>query len=260
MYKDFAYIYDKLSFDLDYEKYAENIKYLVKKNKIKKEKMLELACGTGMLTNHFFDFFEKIDALDLSKSMLEVFSKKFQAENVSLYNYDMVDFQNENSYDLIVILLDSINYILDEKDLKKLMENSYKNLKKGGLLIFDINSEYKMEEVFGSKSYIYEYEDIFYTWDNIKTDDIIDMELNFFVENEDGTYQRIIENQVERIYSVDFMEKILKENNFSDIEIFDEDDMGKIKDDTLRILFKAKKEWKWKERLNFLMKKRDLVL
>lgn len=38
------------------------------------------------------------------------------------------------------------------------------------------------------------------------------------------------------------MEKILKENNFSEIEIFDEDDMGKIKDDTLRILFKAKKE------------------
>ena len=242
MYKDFAYIYDKLSFDLDYEKYANNIKNLVGKNNIKKEKMLELACGTGMLTIHFFDFFEKIDALDLSKSMLEVFSKKFQEENVSLYNYNMVNFQNENSYDLIVILLDSINYILEEKDLKKLIENSYKNLKKDGLLIFDINSEYKMKEVFGSKSYIYEYEDIFYTWDNIKDGDIIDMELNFFVENDDGTYQRIIENQVERIYSVDFMKKILKENNFCEIEIFDEDTMQEIKDDTLRILFKAKKE------------------
>ncbi|WP_236785692.1 class I SAM-dependent DNA methyltransferase [Anaerococcus ihuae] len=242
MYKDFAYIYDKLSFDLNYEKYAQNIKSLVIKNKLKREKMLELACGSGMLTNHFFDFYEKIDALDLSKCMLEVFSNKYQKENVSLYNYDMVDFQNKSSYDLIVILLDSINYILNENDLKKLMENSYKNLKKGGLLIFDINSEYKMKEVFGSKSYIYECEDIFYTWDNIRTDDIIDMELNFFVENEDGTYNRIIENQLERIYSVDFMEKILKENNFSDIEIFDEDDMGKLKDNTLRILFKAKKE------------------
>ncbi len=38
MYKDFAYIYDKLSFDLDYEKYAENIKSLVIKNNIKKKK------------------------------------------------------------------------------------------------------------------------------------------------------------------------------------------------------------------------------
>ena len=242
MYKDFAYIYDKLSFDLDYKKYADNIKSLVIKNNIKREKILELACGTGMLTNHFFDFFEKIDALDLSQSMLEVFSKKYQKEKVSLYNHDMVDFRNENSYDLIVILLDSINYILDEDDLKKLIENSYKNLKKGGLLIFYINSEYKMEEVFGSKSYVYEYEDIFYTWDNIKDDDIIDMELNFFVENKDGSYQRIIENQVERYYSVDFMKNILKENNFSDIEIFDEDTMQEIKDDTLRILFKAKKE------------------
>ena len=242
MYKDFAYIYDKLSFDLDYEKYANNIKNLVEKNNIKRENMLELACGTGMLTNHFFDFFEKIDALDLSQSMLEVFSKKFQEEKVSLYNYNMVDFENENSYDLIVILLDSINYILDADDLKKLIENSFKNLKKGGLLIFDINSEYKMEEVFGSKSYVYEYEDIFYTWDNIKDDDIIDMELNFFVENEDGSYQRIIENQVERYYSVDFMKNILRKNNFSSIEIFDEDDMGKVKDDTLRILFKAIKE------------------
>ena len=45
MYKDFAYIYDKLSFDLDYEKYANNIKNLVVQNNIKKEKMLELACG-----------------------------------------------------------------------------------------------------------------------------------------------------------------------------------------------------------------------
>ena len=242
MYKDFAYIYDKLSFDLDYKKYADNIKSLVIKNNIKREKILELACGTGMLTNHFFDFFEKIDALDLSQSMLEVFSKKYQKEKVSLYNHDMVDFRNENSYDLIVILLDSINYILDEDDLKKLIENSYKNLKKGGLLIFDINSEYKMEEVFGSKSYIYEYEDIFYTWDNIKDDDIIDMELNFFVENEDGSYQRIIENQVERYYSVDFMKNILKENNLSDIEIFDEDTMQEIKDDTLRTPLKAKKE------------------
>ena len=62
--------------------------------------------------------------------------------------------------------------------------------------------------------------------------------LNFILQ----AYQRIIENQVERYYSVDFMKNILKENNFSDIEIFDEDTMQEIEDDTLRILFKAKKE------------------
>lgn len=242
MYKDFAYIYDKLSFDLEYEKYSQNIKNLCDLYHIKKDKMLELACGTGMLTQYFFDEFSHIDALDLSKSMLEVFSSKFQKEHVSLYNYNMVDFINEDSYDLIVILLDSINYLKDENDLKRLFENSYKNLKEGGLLVFDINSSYKMSEVFGSNTFVYEYEDIFYTWDNIKEGDIVDMELNFFVENEDGSYKRIIENQIERYYSIDFCVDILKDKNFKDIRIFDEDTMGEVKNDSLRILFSARKD------------------
>lgn len=242
MYKDFAYIYDKLSFDLEYEKYSQNIKKLCDDYKIKKENMLELACGTGMLTQYFFDYFDNIDALDLSQSMLEVFSRKHQEENVSLFNYNMVDFLKEDSYDLIVILLDSINYLTDENDLKKLFENSYKNLKDGGLLVFDINSSYKMEDVFGSNCFVYEYEDIFYTWDNIKEGDIVDMELNFFVENEDGSYKRIIENQVERYYSIDFMKEFLKDNKFKDIKIFDEDTFSSVKDDSMRILFSARKD------------------
>lgn len=35
MYEDFSYIYDKLSFDIEYEKYAQNILSLVEKNNIK---------------------------------------------------------------------------------------------------------------------------------------------------------------------------------------------------------------------------------
>lgn len=242
MYKDFAYIYDKLSFDIEYEKYSKNIKKLCEAYKIKKENMLELACGTGMLTHHFFSYFDHIDGLDLSQSMLEVFSHKYQEENVSLYNYNMVDFVRENHYDLIVILLDSINYVIDENDIKKLFKNSYRNLKEGGLLVFDINSLYKIEEVFGSNSFVYEYEDIFYTWDNIKRGDIVDMQLNFFVEKENGLYERIIENQVERYYSIDFLTNLLKKNKFTDIRIFDEDSFGPIEDHSLRILFSARKD------------------
>lgn len=242
MYKDFAYIYDKLSFDLEYEKYAQNIKKLIKEYGIKTEKMLELACGTGMLTCHFFDDFEKIHALDMSETMLEVFSKKHQRENLSLYKYNMVDFENEGAYDLIIVLLDSINYVTDKKDLEKLFKNLYKNLNQGGLLVFDINSKYKMEEVFGSNSFVYEYEDIFYTWDNIKEGDLVDMELNFFVEDEDGLYKRIIENQIERYYSIPYMKSLLKKNKFKDIRIFDEDTFNKVKDDSMRILFSARKD------------------
>ena len=241
MYEDFSYIYDKLSFDIDYEGYANNILNLVDKYNIKRENMLELAAGSGMLTHYFFDEFKNIDALDISPDMLNVFAEKYDNDNVNLIYYDMVEFENPDKYDLIVILLDSINYVTDPKELQKLFDNCYKNLKDGGLLVFDINSEYKMKEVFGSNCYVYEYEDIFYTWDNFYEDDLIDMHLNFFVENKDGSYDRIYEYQLERVYSIDQVSQKVKEAGFHDIKTYDEDDFGPVKADSLRILFSAVK-------------------
>ena len=239
MYEDFSYIYDKLSFDLEYDKYAKNILDLCDKNNIDKENMLELAAGSGMLTRFFFDEFENIDALDLSTDMLNVFANNYNPDNVNLIFYDMVEFENPGAYDLIVILLDSINYITDPEDLEKLFTNCYKNLKPGGLLVFDINSEYKMREIFGSNCYVYEYEDIFYTWDNFMEDELVDMHLNFFIEGEDGKYDRIYEYQQERVYERYFINDLLEKAGFSDIKVFDEDNMGNVKDDTLRILYQA---------------------
>ena len=241
MYGEFSYIYDKLSFDLDYEGYAQNIKDLAKEYKIGNENMLELACGSGMLTQYFFDEFERIDALDISTDMLNCFAEKYDNDKVNLIYYDMVSYEQKNFYDLIVILLDSVNYVTNPSDLEKLFRNSYDNLRDDSLLVFDINSEMKMRDIFGSKCYVYEYEDIFYTWDNYMEDDLIDMNLNFFVENPDGSYRRIEEYQQERIYTIDYVKSLLEKIGFTDIRIFDEDTFEEVNEDTLRVLFSARK-------------------
>lgn len=241
MYGEFSYIYDKLSFDIDYDYYAQNIKDLAKDYKIGNENMLELACGSGMLTQYFFDDFDRIDALDISADMLNCFAEKYDNDKVNLIYYDMVEYEKKDFYDLIVILLDSVNYVTNPADLEKLFRNSYNNLKDDSLLVFDINSEMKMREIFGSECYVYEYEDIFYTWDNYMEDDLIDMNLNFFVENQDGTYRRIEEYQQERIYGVDYVKTLLEKIGFTDIRIFDEDTLDDVNEETLRVLFSARK-------------------
>lgn len=241
MYGEFSYIYDKLSFDIEYEKYADNIKTLAKKYGINNSNMLELACGSGMITQYFFDDFDRIDALDISTDMLNCFAEKYDNDKVNLIYYDMVEYEKKDFYDLIVILLDSVNYVTKPTDLEKLFRNSYDNLKEDSLLVFDINSEMKMREIFGSECYVYEYEDIFYTWDNYLEDDLIDMSLNFFVENPDGSYRRIEEYQQERIYTIDYVKDLLDRIGFVDIKIFDEDTFGDVNEDTLRVLFSARK-------------------
>lgn len=245
MYGEFSYIYDKLSFDIDYEGYAQNIKDLAKEYKIGNENMLELACGSGMLTHHFFEDFDRIDALDISTDMLNCFAEKYDNDKVNLIYYDMVEYAKKDFYDLIVILLDSVNYVTNQDDLEKLFRNSYDNLKDDSLLVFDINSEMKMREIFGSECYVYEYEDIFYTWDNFLEDNLIDMNLNFFVENPDGSYKRIEEYQQERIYSIDYVKSLLEKIGFTEIKIFDEDTMTDVNENTLRVLFSARKAVKW---------------
>src|SRR5699024_151462 len=241
MYGEFSYIYDKLSFDIEYEKYADNIKTLAKKYGINNNNMLELACGSGMLTQYFFDDFDRIDALYISKDILNYLTEKYDNDKVNLIYYDMVEYEKKDFYDLIVILLDSVNYVTKPSDLEKLFRNSYDNLKDDSLLVFDINSEMKMREIFGSECYIYEYEYIFYTWDNYLEDDLIDMNLNFFVENPDGSYRRIEEYQQERIYTIDYVKDLLGRIGFVDIKIFDEDTFGDLNEDTLRVLFSARK-------------------
>lgn len=241
MYGEFSYIYDKLSFDIDYEGYAQNIKDLAKDYKIGNDNMLELACGSGMLTQYFFNDFERIDALDISTDMLNCFAEKYDNDKVNLIYYDMVEYEKKDFYDLIVILLDSVNYVTNPADLEKLFRNSFDNLKDDSLLVFDINSEMKMREIFGSECYVYEYEDIFYTWDNYLEDDLIDMNLNFFVENPDGSYRRIEEYQQERIYSINYVKTLLEKVGFTDIKIYDEDTLDDVNEETLRVLFSARK-------------------
>ena len=49
--------------------------------------------------------------------------------------------------DLVLCLCDSLNYVIDLKNIKQAFKNTYASLKKGGTFIFDIDSMYKMETI-----------------------------------------------------------------------------------------------------------------
>ncbi|MDY3738502.1 MAG: class I SAM-dependent methyltransferase, partial [Peptoniphilaceae bacterium] len=166
--------------------------------------------------------------------------KKFE-NDVKLFNYDMVDFKNPGSYDCIVILLDSINYVLENEKIEKLFNNCYKNLKENGVLIFDLNSPYKMEKVFGDKTYVMENKNIFYTWENYKENNLVEIYLNFFIEK-DGLYQRFEEYQTERIYKPEEMLDLALNAGFNHVSYTDEDNPGNLNDKSLRLLYYATKE------------------
>ncbi|MDO4779262.1 MAG: class I SAM-dependent methyltransferase [Tissierellia bacterium] len=241
MYNRFSDLYDKLVFDIDYIKYSDNIFQILQKNGILEGKILEIGCGTGNLTQQLARKNYHILAFDNSIEMLNVaFPKLIELENVNLVMQDMYKFRYKDySFDAVISLLDVINYISDEKKLEKLFADIYSGLREGGVFIFDLNSYDKLINVLGNNTFVYEKDNVFYTWENRLEDDLVHFNLNFFVE-EDGMYERISETQVERYYEIDFIVELLEKIGFKNIKFIDEDG-GKYTEKTQRILFSAKK-------------------
>ncbi|WP_304115567.1 class I SAM-dependent methyltransferase [Finegoldia magna] len=180
MYKEFAYIYDKLTFDIDYEKYSEVIKKELKKLAIKPKSILELGIGSGNMTKYFYNSSINYTGVDLSKDMLDICADKFH--KITLINEDLCQLQLTENYDFIFSTLDTINYILDSEKLQNLFSNINENC--NGVFMFDVNTPYKLIEVMGNNHFVYEYDDIFYTWVNqyYEEDNLIDFYIDFFFE------------------------------------------------------------------------------
>ncbi len=240
-YNDFAYFYDALTDDVDYDEFLAFVKKIFQLNNLKPELVLELACGTGNFTQRLEGAGYDVIALDNSEQMLDVARQK--CENVLFLNQDMTEFELYGTVDAIVCVLDGINYITDKRKLQKLFKLCHNYLNYGGMLIFDINSEYKLRNIIGNNTFVCDTDDIFYTWENELLKDRVNFYLNFFVKDGE-TYQRFDEMHTERIYSENELCEMLKKANFEISGVYADFDEKKPRKKSERLFICAKKNAK----------------
>lgn len=241
MYNEFSNVYDRLVFDIDYENHSR----IIKENVDYKEDMniLEIGIGTGNMTKYFIEDSKEYFGLDPSVEMLEIASNKLiEYSNIKYLNIGIEDLKMNEYFDFAFSTLDTINYLKDLEIVKKSFENIYNSLKIGSYLSFDINSLDKIENVLGDNSYVYEYENIFYTWQNEYDYENreVDMILDFFVE-EEGMYKRITEYQHQKYYSPEILQEMLTEIGFRNFRIKDFDTGEELGEFTQRILITCQK-------------------
>lgn len=242
-YKEFAVIYDELMNDIDYNEWFSYIEEILEKNNVSSKKILEMACGTGNLTKLFCDEMYDVTCFDLSSDMLTVaYDKLKKYRNVKVLNMDMVDFKLNDSFETVISICDSINYITEENDIEKVFKNVYNVLKDDGVFIFDINSFYKLSSIIGDNTFVYENEKVFYTWQNHfdNEEKIAEFYLTFFIKDNDK-YVRVDEEHYERAYSTQEIVCALKKVGFNDICIYDAFTFNPPKKDSERINFVVRK-------------------
>lgn len=212
-YNDFAYIYDELiAEDVNYKTWCNTIIDICNDLNIEKRDYLDLACGTGNFSSYIGKNFAFTTAVDLSSSMLSVADEKLKEEGIrsKVVCQDICNLSLNKKFDLITCGLDSTNYIIEEKNLKSYFKGVSQHLRENGIFIFDVNTEYKIKEVLGNNSFNYNEDDVVYIWENILQDDVVTMELTFFVKK-GQVYERFDETHIERAYSESYLESCIKE-------------------------------------------------
>lgn len=219
-YNAIAKVYDKLNAEIDYSAWADFIETCFQNFlPSRPELVLDLACGTGSMTLELDRRGYDMIGVDGSADMLaQAYERAEGNPDILWLKQDMREFELYGTVGAVTCCLDSLNYLLTPADLQKTFSLVHNYLDPDGLFLFDMNTPYKFQQIYGNNAYILEDElvwdegtdteeraAVYCGWQNDYHPDtgICDFDLSIFEELPNGTYRRSDEHQQERCYSMD---------------------------------------------------------
>ena len=148
-YNKIAPWYDLMMNHVDYQMWAKYIYSIFKYYQLEISSIADLSCGTGSLAKYLPLIKQKTIASDLSIDML------YQLRSKNIKNWDKLlccDFTalpfKNHSFDAILVLYDSVNYLVDDQKILQFFNQTNASLKTEGALIFDVVTPYICNKAF----------------------------------------------------------------------------------------------------------------
>lgn len=218
-YESLAYSYDALTQDVPYGEVLDFVEGLLRRRGFRPETVLDLACGTGSLSVLLARRGYRVLAADASEDMLAMaYDKAAELENPPFFICQRMEALTLPApVDLVVSMLDSLNYLTNPADARAAMGRIYENLTPGGTLIFDINTPEKLRGLDG-QVFLDEDEDTYCVWraefDEAET--ICYYGIDLF-QRQGALWQRSFEEHREYAYTMDQLTGYLREAGFRTI-------------------------------------------
>lgn len=221
-YERFAHVYDELQVDIPYDKYVEWVLQHAPCNQF--PNLLDIGCGTGVLSLLLARAGYSVSGIDLSENMLSIAAERFAdvGLHVPLFCMSMDELEGFEALDVVTIAIDSLNYVLQEKAVYATLERIYNALKDGGQLFFDVHSLYKMNDIFLDSPFTYDNGDISYVWHTEPGDfeHSVIHQMTFFVRDAvSDLYERFDEEHIQRTFSIEQYITWLRTIGFNHVEV-----------------------------------------
>ena len=238
-YGKFASVYDGLMEDIPYEQYVEWVASYLQSGKI-----LDVACGTGTLSQYFAEVGFDVTASDLSEDMLAMANQRFQEAGLQIpvFQLSMDNLEGLAGFDAVSIAIDSLNYLENKQQVQQTFSEVYNALNGGGHFFFDVHSLHKVDHIYMGSPFVLDDEDVSYIWHTEPGDypHSVIHDITFFVRQR-HLFERFEESHEQRTFPVSSYTKWLTEAGFQ-IESITADFTGAEPDEeSERIFFCAKK-------------------
>ncbi len=201
--------------------------------------VLDMACGTGELTRRLCQCGYDVCAFDGSAEMLMKATEKCADFDVAFSMQDMRLFELYGTVQATLCTYDCLNYLEGGLGDCFSLVNNY--TQRGGLFVFDVNTEYRYKQVFGDNAYVYESEGSMLVWQNWYNEKTRKCRfyLTEFTED-DGVYLRNDEVQTQRFYSIQSIKRLLKQNGFQLCGVYGGLDFSPLSPQSEKAFFVAK--------------------
>lgn len=214
--------YDELMSGVPYNMWVRYIEELVKRYGLKVERVLDLACGTGKVSRILANRGFAVVGVDASPGMIEQARRATLLPSVRYKAQRMQDLELGEQFDLTVCLFDSLNYVLDPEDVRSAFRRVAEHLRPGGLFIFDVNTEWALEQELFTQRSLGLGRRLEYEWKARydRQTRLCEVDMRFFVK-EGGRRREFRERHVQRAYSREELEGWLREAGLEVLDVFE---------------------------------------
>ena len=240
-YSFLAENYDELTEDVGYERRADFVEKLMRRAEIPVHTVLDLACGTGSMTDIFTRRGYELIGVDASAEMLmQAREKTAGIPGVAplFLQQSMPRLDLYGTVEAAICCLDSLNYLLEPEQVRRTFARLRLFVAPGGSLTFDVHGLGKLEKLDG-QVFLDEREDVYCVWRTAyrSRSRRLDYEVDLFRPDGDGRWTRDFEEHHQRGYSVEELTAWLTEAGFTKIRTYGDCVLRRPKDGEDRIYF-----------------------
>lgn len=223
-YQSFARVYDLFMEDVDYDSWGAYLAGLLREYGITEGLVLDLACGTGNITERLAAAGYDMIGADSSADMLEAAMEKRadSGQDILYLQQDMRAFELYGTVRAVVCAFDSLNYILREEEIAEVFRLVCNYLDPGGIFIFDVNTRHKYEKL-GDTTIAENRQEASFIWENYydRERQVNEYGLTLFIRGRDGRYEKYEELHEQRAYPVPLLLELLSENGLEPAAVYD---------------------------------------